>query len=272
MASPAPQQGLAGLMLSAAEPPSTPMQQPPGLAQAATENVAKDAKKEGAPEWAMPLIVMGLTMAGSRKPGLLAAAAEGGIAGIQAMYAQKQSQRQEERDQLAQDREERITRLEEQKLGLSERGMLADEDFRRRQEGFEREKFGAAQTESAADRKLKEQYYARLGQGSPREPDRLEKFGQVYNGFVQAGLPPDKAMAAAKDVFQAAYAPASGGGTGEPSSFEIDKLIASSDFQAMAPEQQQEILRRYGRLPPDPNEAFFQGGAPGGGMTPMQGF
>jgi hypothetical protein len=56
--------------------------------------------KEDAPAWAMPLMVAGFTMAASDNPDMLGAAAEGGIAGVDAYVKAENQKKQDMKDQL----------------------------------------------------------------------------------------------------------------------------------------------------------------------------
>lgn len=261
-AAPAKQpESLADLMLSAPEPDAAPM----GLKEVAGQKIAGDAAKEGAPEWALPLIVAGLSMAASDRPGLLQAAAEGGIAGVNALYQQRRDRRQEGREQrederldLAGKREERQLAQGERRLGIEEQGARDLAAYRRGSMDLDREKLGISQADSAADRAYKQDYLEYLKSqrqaGGNRAPTRPEQFEQIYAGFAQK-MPPEQALQATKELW-ATINPH--GSDTDP----LEKLQSDPDFWMMTPEERSAIIAELGggggAAAADPTDAFFE--------------
>ncbi len=80
----------------------------PEVLGTAQQRVSEDAADQGAPTWALPLIMAGFTMAASRSPDMLTAMAEGGIAGVNQYARDLAEKRRDALTKIAMDREERM--------------------------------------------------------------------------------------------------------------------------------------------------------------------
>jgi hypothetical protein len=246
-----PQSDVSSLALDAPEPSAEPM----GLQQVAQQKIAEDAAKDGAPEWALPLIMAGLSMAANSSKGLLEAAAEGGIAGVNALYMQRRQNREDARLDLAGKREERQLEQGERRLSIEEQNAKDLAAYRRESTALDREKLGISQAESAADRAYKNNYLdylkSRSGEAG-RAPTRPEQFQQIYEGFA-AKLPPDQALSAARDLWSTIYA----GGGSSP----LEKLQSDPDYWMLTPEERAAIEAEIGGgggMASDPTDQFFE--------------
>lgn len=245
--------GLAGMALQAREPTnSTPM----SLAQAAQQRIASDATQQGSPEWALPLIVAGLTMAASRKPGLMQAAAEGGIAGIAQMMTGRRERRFDEKEARAEAREDRTSRNQDRSLDLQERAAQDLARYRDRSTMLDERRL---ETDEQYNNERLKLARAAAGRGSTRAPSRTEHLDRIYGAVLSAGGTPDDALAAVNDVRQAYYG---GGATGggdddlEQARLDIIESIAKGEADESA-------LTDFDRLTGgeqgvDPLDAFFE--------------
>ena len=114
------------------------------IQMAARAAVGAPEKARDAPDWAMPLIVAGLTMAASKSPGFAGAIGEGGLAGIRQMTLQQRAAADEkatkrdldikERRVVAEENAARAKRGPESTLGKlyadHQAGLLTDEQYR----------------------------------------------------------------------------------------------------------------------------------------------
>ena len=101
-------------------------QQVQQLAKEAVEGATGEKPKRDIPEWALPLVLTGLTMMASDNPSLLGATGEGGLVGTQEFIRNQEARRQEEvQAQRDAERFQRETALKEMDIegSLTERRM-----------------------------------------------------------------------------------------------------------------------------------------------------